>query len=79
MSREVPVVVLAAGEGRRIGGNKRLLRLGRDRLVDLALRNARRWSRCVAVSARSPAQVEPVDAPINIAVELAEAERRAAD
>jgi molybdopterin-guanine dinucleotide biosynthesis protein A len=66
MRRELAVDILAGGEGRRIGGDKPLLRLGEDRLVDRALRNARGWSECVAISARSPAQVEPIDAPIII-------------
>jgi molybdopterin-guanine dinucleotide biosynthesis protein A len=66
MSHGVAVVILAGGGGRRIGGGKPLLRLRGERLVDHALRNARRWSECVAVSARRRAQIKPVDAPIII-------------
>ena len=58
------MVVLAGGEGRRIGGRKPLLMLAGERLIDRALRQARTWSDLVAVAARDPAQVEPLDTPI---------------
>lgn len=61
---QVAVVILAGGEGRRIGGDKPLLRLAGERLIDRALRNACRWSALVAVAVRDPAQVEPVAAPV---------------
>ena len=60
----VPVVILAGGKGRRIGGGKPLLKLGGERLIDRALRAAYRWSNLVAVAVRDPAQVEPVAAPV---------------
>jgi molybdopterin-guanine dinucleotide biosynthesis protein A len=42
MSGEVSVVVLAGGEGRRIGGAKPLRLLAGERLVDRALHQARK-------------------------------------
>jgi molybdopterin-guanine dinucleotide biosynthesis protein A len=62
MSREIAVVILAGGEGRRIGGAKPLRTLAGERLIDRALRLARGWSDIVAVAVRDPAQVEPLDA-----------------
>lgn len=62
MSSEVAVVILAGGEGRRIGGGKPLLLLGGERLIDRALRQARRWSHCVAIGVRASTQVQPIDA-----------------
>ncbi|MEO5773440.1 MAG: molybdenum cofactor guanylyltransferase [Sphingomicrobium sp.] len=46
------VVVLAGGEGRRIGGDKPLRELGGRRLIDRALERARQWSVKVVVSIR---------------------------
>ncbi len=57
------VVILAGGEGRRIGGGKPNRLLGSERLIDRALRLARSWCDCVAVSARDARQVD-VDAEI---------------
>ena len=64
MSDDLAVVILAGGEGKRIGGDKPLLMLTGERLIDRALRNACRWSTLVAVAVRDPAQVEPVAAPV---------------
>lgn len=64
MRVDVAVVILAGGEGRRIGGGKPLRRLAGERLVDRALRTARSWSDLVAVAVRDPAQVEWVNAPV---------------
>jgi molybdopterin-guanine dinucleotide biosynthesis protein A len=64
MKQDVAIVILAGGEGRRIGGDKPLLELAGERLIDRALRNASRWSTVVAVAVRDPAQVEPVAAPV---------------
>jgi molybdopterin-guanine dinucleotide biosynthesis protein A len=64
MSSHVAVVILAGGEGRRIGGGKPLRRLAGERLIDRALRAARSWSDLVAVAVRDPAQVEWLNAAI---------------
>jgi len=66
MSGDVAVVVLAGGEGRRIGGGKPHRQIAGERLIDRAIRNARRWSKTTAVSARASAQLEPSDAPVVI-------------
>lgn len=62
MTGDVAVVILAGGEGKRIGGDKPRLMLARERLIDRALRQARTWSDVSAIAVRDPAQVEPVDA-----------------
>ena len=51
------VVILAGGEGRRMGGGKPLQKLGNITLVDRALDLARAWSDTVAVAVRSADQV----------------------
>lgn len=58
------VVILAGGEGRRIGGGKPAKVVAGQRLIDRALGSAREWSSRVAVAVRDAAQVEPVDVPI---------------
>ncbi|HRO32092.1 MAG TPA: molybdenum cofactor guanylyltransferase [Brevundimonas sp.] len=52
----LPVVILAGGQGRRIGGDKPRRRLGGRTLLDHALIRARGWSACIAVGVRSPEQ-----------------------
>lgn len=52
----IAAVVLAGGEGRRIGGGKPLRRLGGLTLLERALDQARRASDAVAVAVRDPAQ-----------------------
>ena len=64
MSGATAVVVLAGGEGRRIGGSKPLRVFRGERLIDRALRFARRWSDVVAVAVRDRGQVRSVEAPI---------------
>jgi molybdopterin-guanine dinucleotide biosynthesis protein A len=64
MSDDVAVVILAGGEGRRIGGGKPLKRLAGERLIDRALRTARGWSDLIAVAVRDPSQIERVNAQI---------------
>jgi molybdopterin-guanine dinucleotide biosynthesis protein A len=64
MTTDVAVVVLAGGEGARIGGGKPLRRLRGERLIDCALRQAAGWSDAVAVAVRDPVQVGAVEAPI---------------
>lgn len=57
-------MILAGGEGRRIGGGKPLKRFRGERLVDRALRQAQIWSDLIVIAVREAAQVEPVDAPL---------------
>ena len=57
-----PVVLLAGGEGRRIGGDKPLRLLGGERLIDHALRLARTWSDCVRVAVPSGRALDSIDA-----------------
>lgn len=64
MSEDVAVVILAGGEGTRIGGGKPLRRLAGERLIDHALRTADGWSNMVAVAVRDPGQMEWVNAPV---------------
>ena len=49
---KVASVILAGGEGRRIGGNKPQRLLGNQRLIDRAEILARRWSAEVAIAVR---------------------------
>ena len=58
MSARTAVVVLAGGQGRRMGGGKALRPFGRTTLAAHAVSLARRWSRTVAVAVRSLDQVE---------------------
>lgn len=53
----IAVVILAGGDGRRIGGGKPLKLLGGKRLIDRAGSLASQWSEFVAVAVRDPAQV----------------------
>lgn len=46
------IVILAGGEGRRMGGGKPQRLLGGETLLDRALRRARSWSNDVLVAAR---------------------------
>jgi molybdopterin-guanine dinucleotide biosynthesis protein A len=62
VSGAVAVVILAGGEGRRIGGDKPLKMVGGERLIDRALRHARAWSDSVAVAVREAAQAGGIDA-----------------
>jgi molybdopterin-guanine dinucleotide biosynthesis protein A len=64
MSGDVAVVILAGGEGRRIGGGKPLKRLAGERLIDRAVSLARRWSDRVAVAVREPSQVGALSAEL---------------
>jgi molybdopterin-guanine dinucleotide biosynthesis protein A len=58
------VVILAGGEGSRIGGDKPLKYIGVERLVDRAVRMAGHWSDIVAVAVRDPSQLGTLDAAI---------------
>ena len=62
MMNDVAVVILAGGEGRRIGGGKPLRTFGEERLIDRALAHARTWSDLVAIAVRNRAQVGAVAA-----------------
>jgi molybdopterin-guanine dinucleotide biosynthesis protein A len=64
VSGRIAVVVLAGGEGRRIGGSKPLRVLRGERLIDRAVRFGRRSSDLVAVAVRDRGQVRSVEAPI---------------
>jgi molybdopterin-guanine dinucleotide biosynthesis protein A len=52
------IVILAGGEGRRIGGGKPQRLLGGETLLDRALRRARRWSDEVLVAAREGGDIQ---------------------
>lgn len=54
---KIAVVILAGGEGSRIGGNKPLRMLGGKRLIDRAEALAKQWSELVAVAVRDREQV----------------------
>ena len=59
------IVVLAGGEGRRMGGSKPRRRLGETSLVAHAVSLARAWSPLVAIAVRSEDQVAgATDAPL---------------
>jgi molybdopterin-guanine dinucleotide biosynthesis protein A len=62
MSADVAVVILAGGEGQRIGGAKPQRLLAGRRLIDRALEQARRWSETIAIAVREESQVQPVNA-----------------
>ena len=64
MRSDVAVLILAGGEGKRIGGGKPLKRFRGERLLDHALRRARSWSDLVAIAVRDAAQAEPVEAAL---------------
>lgn len=58
------VVVLAGGEGRRIGGGKPLRTLGGERLIDRAVRVARLWSDDVRLALRDAGQAPGLNLPV---------------
>jgi len=62
MSEGVAVVVLAGGQGSRIGGAKPLRMLAGERLIDRAVRFARSHSDAVAVAVRDALQAKAIDA-----------------
>lgn len=59
-----PVLILAGGKGRRIGGGKPEHRLGGERLIDRAIRTASAWSDRIAIAARSVDQIGSLAVPI---------------
>jgi molybdopterin-guanine dinucleotide biosynthesis protein A len=58
------IVVLAGGEGRRIGGGKPLRRLGGETLIGRALARARLWSDAVAIAVRESSGGYPAKVPL---------------
>ena len=58
------VVVLAGGEGSRMGGDKPLRRLGGATLIERALRFAKGWSDDVRVAVRSADQLPEMGVPV---------------
>ena len=58
------VLILAGGEGSRIGGRKPLRLLGGRTLLERAIERAKRWSDLVAVAALSPEQVGQPGVPV---------------
>jgi molybdopterin-guanine dinucleotide biosynthesis protein A len=59
MLPEIAALVLAGGEGRRMGGGKQARLLGSRRLLDYAIASATRHGGPVAISVRDPAQAPP--------------------
>lgn len=59
-------VILAGGEGRRMGGSKPLRALGKTTLIGNALELARRYGAPMAVAARAPGQVGVLQVPLVI-------------
>lgn len=59
MTRPLPIVILAGGEGSRIGGEKPLRLLGGESLIERVVRRAQGWSSKVAVAMRAPGQIGP--------------------
>ena len=57
MRSDVAVVILAGGEGSRIGGGKPLRMLAGQRLIDRAIALSRSYSDCIAVAVRDAGQV----------------------
>ena len=66
MTIDAAAVILAGGQGSRIGGDKPLRTLRGERLIDRVFRQARCWSELVAVAVRDRAQIQPTDALILI-------------
>lgn len=58
------VVILAGGEGRRIGGGKPLQRLGGRALIDHAIARALSWSDEVAIAVRAADQIGDLGIPL---------------
>lgn len=61
---KIVAVILAGGQGSRIGGGKPLLTLGGMTLLDRAWRHARQWSDLVAVAVRDDGQLGRADLPM---------------
>lgn len=64
MRNNIAIVVLAGGEGKRIGGGKPLKTFRGERLIDRAVRLARSWSDSVAIAIRDRSQLGAVSADL---------------
>jgi molybdopterin-guanine dinucleotide biosynthesis protein A len=64
----IPIVILAGGEGQRMGGHKPLRILGEQRLIDHAMAMARRWSAVRAVAVRQGTRL-PISDDIEILID----------
>ena len=64
MTNDVAVVILAGGEGKRIGGGKPLKIYRGQRLIDRAINRARSWSDTIAVAVRDRSQLAAVAAEL---------------
>ncbi len=60
------ILILAGGEGQRIGGGKPMRLLGGQTLLDRAIERARGWSDKVALAVRSASQVGGFDVDLLI-------------
>lgn len=61
---KIAAVILAGGEGSRIGGGKPLRTLGGTTLLERAVRQAQQWSDAVAVAVRDEHQLGATDLPM---------------
>jgi molybdopterin-guanine dinucleotide biosynthesis protein A len=61
---KVAVVILAGGEGKRIGGNKPLRLLGGKSLLERVMRYASGISKCCAVAVRDETQIGNIEIPV---------------
>lgn len=64
MRNDVAVIILAGGEGKRIGGAKPLKWCGSERLIDRAVNCARLWSDMMAIAVRDGSQMSAVSAEL---------------
>lgn len=63
---KIAAVILAGGQGSRIGGCKPLRTLGGMTLLERASRQARSWSDAIAVAVRDEGQLGKTDLPVLI-------------
>lgn len=64
------IVILAGGDGRRIGGDKPQRLLFGESLIDRSIRIARQWSDDVRIALRFPAQLQDLNVPVLLDVPL---------
>lgn len=58
LNADIAVLILAGGDGRRLGGSKPARVLGGRTLLEHALQQAQQWSDRIAIAARHRSQVE---------------------